>query len=61
MQKLEKLERGSRRREEEERGVTKMGQNAKIFREKDRNTHQIAKNVKTGEEERRGAGGARCG
>ena len=52
MQKLE------RRREEEERGITKKGQNAKIYREKERNTHHIAKNAKTGrgEEERRRGG-----
>jgi len=44
------LKRRSRRREEEEREVTEKGQNAKIYREKDRNTHQIVKNVKTEEE-----------
>ena len=49
------------RREEEERGVTENDQNAKICREKERNTHQIVKNAKIGEgkeerggEERRG-------
>jgi len=51
------------RREEEERGITKKGQNAKICREKERNTHYIAKNAKTGRrgeerrrEERKGEG-----
>jgi len=55
----------SRRREEEERGVTENGQNAKIYREKERNTYQIVKMRKLKrsrrrEEERRaGAGGER--
>jgi hypothetical protein len=46
---MRKLESRSRRRGKEERGVTEKGQNAKICREKERNTYQIAKNAKIGE------------
>jgi len=52
---MRKLKRRSRRREEEERGVTENDQNVKICREKERNTHQIVKNAKIGEgQEKRG-------
>jgi hypothetical protein len=59
---MRKLERGSRRREEEEeRGVTKKGQKAKICGEKERSTHQIAKNAKIGEEQEQRGGEVRRG
>ena len=35
----------------EKRGVTKKGQKAKIYWEKDKRTHQIVKNAKIGEQE----------
>jgi len=46
---MQKLERRSRRREEEKRRVTKKCQKAKIYEERDKKTHQIGKNAKTGE------------
>ena len=58
---MRKLESRSRRRGKKERGVTEKGQNVKICREKERNTHQIAKNAKIGEKQKEREGEERRG